>query len=205
MKDREDIALGMIETIGLVGLIEAADAACKAAKVRVVDYEMAEGGLVIIKMRGSVAAVKAAVEAGAAAAQRVGQLWATHVIPNPDPQIDFMITRKKPPEKGTAPEPSKETPPQPPKEKTKEHPDVSQKPFKLSTNEGIEEIIEKVKYYGIGYLNTKELRRLVRNIENFPYPPGISGKMKREEIINELAKRGLILPGDETPIFPSGE
>lgn len=82
------LALGLIETLGAVGGIEAADAACKAARVRLIGKEYADAGLHLIKLIGEVAAVRAAVEAGAAAAKRVGQLAGTHVIPRPDLQLE---------------------------------------------------------------------------------------------------------------------
>jgi len=86
-----NIALGMIETKGLIGLIEAADAAVKTSKIELVDYEKSGGGMTIVKFRGSVGAVKAALEAGALAAQKVGELVSTHIIPNPDSGIEPMI------------------------------------------------------------------------------------------------------------------
>lgn len=76
-------ALGLVETRGLVGAMEAADAGLKAADVRLLGTERADAGLVTVKFLGEVAAVKAAVDAAAAAAQRVGQLVAVHVIPRP--------------------------------------------------------------------------------------------------------------------------
>ncbi|MBN1772959.1 MAG: BMC domain-containing protein [Deltaproteobacteria bacterium] len=84
-------ALGMIETRGMVGAIEAADAALKAAPVRLEQKSHSGGGRVTIIVRGDTAAVQAAVEAGAKAAARVGRLKATHVIPNPDPDVDRML------------------------------------------------------------------------------------------------------------------
>jgi ethanolamine utilization protein EutM len=83
-------ALGLIETRGLVGAIEAADAGAKAAHVSLVGREYADAGLVTVAFRGETAAVKAAVDAGAAAAERVGQLVSTHVIPQPDPELDVL-------------------------------------------------------------------------------------------------------------------
>lgn len=85
------LALGLIETKGLIGAIEAADAMLKAANVKLVSKEKITAALVTIKIVGEVAAVKAAVDAGAAAAQRVGQLVAIHVIPRPHEQIDSFI------------------------------------------------------------------------------------------------------------------
>jgi ethanolamine utilization protein EutM len=81
-------ALGLVETRGLVGAIEAADAMAKAANVKIIGRENVVPALITIKCIGDVAAVKAAVEAGAAAAQRVGQLISTHVIPQPDSQLE---------------------------------------------------------------------------------------------------------------------
>jgi ethanolamine utilization protein EutM len=96
-------ALGMIECKGLVAMIEAADAMVKAANVRLVGYEKVDAGLVTAIVRGEVAAVRAAVDAGAAAARRVGEVVATHIIPRPHAEVDQGIpvlhtgetTRKK--------------------------------------------------------------------------------------------------------------
>lgn len=81
-------ALGMIETKGLVAMIEAADAMVKAAKVTLVGYERIGSGLVTAIVRGDVAAVKAATDAGAAAARRVGELVGVHVIPRPHANLE---------------------------------------------------------------------------------------------------------------------
>ena len=96
-------ALGMIECRGLVAMIEAADAAVKAANVTLVGWEKIDAGLVTAIVRGEVAAVKAAVDAGAAAGRRVGEVVSTHVIPRPHAEVDVGIpvlhtgetTRKK--------------------------------------------------------------------------------------------------------------
>jgi microcompartment protein CcmL/EutN len=84
-------ALGMIETKGFVGMVEASDAAVKAAKVELVGYEKIGGGYVTMIVRGDVAAVKAAIEAGARGAERVGELVSTHVIPRPHANIDLVL------------------------------------------------------------------------------------------------------------------
>lgn len=84
-------ALGMIETKGLVGAIEAADAMVKAANVTLVGKEQIGGGLVTVMVRGDVGAVKAATDAGAAAAERVGDLVAVHVIPRPHSEVDVIL------------------------------------------------------------------------------------------------------------------
>lgn len=84
-------ALGMIETRGLVGAIEAADAMVKAANVTLVGRERVGGGLVTVIVRGDVAAVKAATDAGSAAAQRVGELVSVHVIPRPHGEVESIL------------------------------------------------------------------------------------------------------------------
>lgn len=84
-------ALGMIETKGLVGLIEASDAMLKAANVSLLGYERIGGGKVTSFVKGDVAAVKAAVDAGAAAASKVGEVVAVHVIPRPHDDVSLMI------------------------------------------------------------------------------------------------------------------
>jgi len=86
-------ALGMIETKGLVGAIEAADAMVKAAKVSLVGKEFIGGGFVTVMVRGDVGAVKAAVEAGAVAAKKVGELVSVHVIPRPHGDVEGILPK----------------------------------------------------------------------------------------------------------------
>ena len=103
-------ALGMVECMGLVAMIEAADAMVKAANVKLVGYEKIDAGLVTAIVRGEVGAVKAAVDAGAAAARRIGTVTAVHLIPRPHDEVDQAVpvlvtgetTRKK--ISGTVPE-----------------------------------------------------------------------------------------------------
>ena len=87
-------ALGMIETKGLIGSIEAADAMVKAANVELIGKERVGGGLVTVMVRGDVGAVKAATDAGAAAAQRVGELISVHVIPRPHMEVEEILPKK---------------------------------------------------------------------------------------------------------------
>jgi len=84
-------ALGMIETRGFIGMVEASDAMVKAAKVELVGYEKIGGGYVTAVVRGDVAAVKAATEAGARGAERVGELVSVHVIPRPHGNVDSVL------------------------------------------------------------------------------------------------------------------
>lgn len=88
-------ALGMVETRGLVGAIEAADAMVKAANVQLVGKEQVGGGLVTVMVRGDVGAVKAATDAGAAAAEKVGELISVHVIPRPHTEVDAILPRSR--------------------------------------------------------------------------------------------------------------
>ena len=84
-------ALGMVETKGLVGSIEAADAMVKAANVTLIGKEKIGSGLVTVMVRGDVGAVKAAVEAGSAAAKRVGEVFSIHVIPSPHDDVETIL------------------------------------------------------------------------------------------------------------------
>ena len=88
-------ALGMIETKGLVGAVEAADAMVKAANVTLIGKEQVGGGLVTVLVRGDVGAVKAATDAGAAAAERVGDLVSVHVIPRPHGEVEVILPAAK--------------------------------------------------------------------------------------------------------------
>ncbi len=93
MPDRDPnmIALGMVETRGLIGSIEAADAMVKAANVVLIGSEYIGGGFVTVMVRGDVGAVKAATDAGAAAAKRVGELVSVHVIPRPHENVEMIL------------------------------------------------------------------------------------------------------------------
>ena len=84
-------SLGMIETRGLIGAIEAADAMVKSANVQLVGKEQVGGGLVTVMVRGDVGAVKAATDAGAAAAEKVGELISVHVIARPHTEVDAIL------------------------------------------------------------------------------------------------------------------
>ena len=87
----EKQALGMVETKGLIGSVEAADAMVKAADVKLVGKEQIGSGLVTVMVRGDVGAVKASVDAGAAAAKRVGEVYGVHVIPSPHSDVESIL------------------------------------------------------------------------------------------------------------------
>ena len=84
-------ALGMIETKGLVGAVEAADAMVKAANVKLIGKEQIGSAYVTVMVRGDVGAVKAAVDAGSAAAKRIGELVSVHVIPRPHSDVEYIL------------------------------------------------------------------------------------------------------------------
>ena len=96
MPNVQMIALGMVETKGLVGSIEAADAMVKAANVTLIGKEQIGGGYVTVMVRGDVGAVKAATDAGAAAADRVGELVSVHVIPRPHSDVETILPHTNP-------------------------------------------------------------------------------------------------------------
>jgi ethanolamine utilization protein EutM len=90
--ENEDLkALGMIETRGFIAMVEASDAMVKAAKVELIGFEKIGGGYVTAVVRGDVAAVRAAVDAGSRAAEKVGEIVATHIIPRPHSNVDNAL------------------------------------------------------------------------------------------------------------------
>ena len=95
MSDNNIEALGMIESRGFVAMVEASDAMVKAAKVELIGYEAIGGGYVTAIVRGDVASVRAAVEAGVRAAEKVGELVSSHVIPRPHSNVDSALPLNK--------------------------------------------------------------------------------------------------------------
>jgi ethanolamine utilization protein EutM len=148
-----DQALGLVETKGLVGAIEAADAGLKAANVELLGSERADAGLVTVMFGGDVAAVKAACDAGAAAAERVGQLVGVHVIPRPSPMLAAIETDESPGKRG-----GDESAP-------------SQLPnggWDIAALEGAKVV---------------ELRDMARRVENFPLKGRDVARASREELL----------------------
>ncbi len=96
MADVSTDALGMIETRGFAAMVEASDAMVKAAKVELTSYEKIGGGYVTAIVRGDVAAVRAAVDAGTRAAERIGEIVTTHVIPRPHANVDVTLPLGRP-------------------------------------------------------------------------------------------------------------
>ncbi len=95
MEEKQGNALGMIETRGFAAVVEAADAMVKAAKVELNRYEETGGGYITVIVRGDVAAVRAALDAGSKAAERVGEVISVHLIPRPDSTVDAVLPLNK--------------------------------------------------------------------------------------------------------------
>jgi ethanolamine utilization protein EutM len=194
------LALGLIETKGLIGAIEAADAMVKTANVKLVSKEKITAALVTVKVIGEVAAVKAAVDAGAEAAQRVGQLVSAHVIPRPDDQLEDIIYSET--LESSAPvKVKKEKVVKKKVEEVIEEPQAEHEEKSLFT--GVEEKQSTAKAHkGVGVnrqksafqsnvipseeeldqLNVHELRNLARDFENFP----IKGRQISRALKDEL-------------------
>ncbi|HOP50888.1 MAG TPA: BMC domain-containing protein [Ignavibacteriales bacterium] len=166
-----DLALGLIETKGLIGAIEAADAMAKAAEVRIISRERTDPAMITIRCIGDVAAVRAAVDAGAIAAQRVGQLISAHVIPRPDEQLDPIIIEKNNPKVVLNPQFADKN-----------------KSDNIKSDVAVEEP-NKYTIEDLQQLSTTELRKIARQIENFPlHGKDIStaGKDKLIEIFKKI-------------------
>ena len=138
-------ALGMIETRGLVASIEAADAMVKAANVTLTCKERVGGGLVTVMVRGDVGAVKAAVDAGAAAAERVGELVSVHVIPRPHEELEGILTTPapvtptpKPPREPEKAPPAPVSPPPVPQPEPQPDPEVPAEEEKAEEGEAVQ-------------------------------------------------------------------
>lgn len=208
-----DRALGMVETRGLIASIEAADAMVKAARVQLVGKEKIQGGLVTILIVGETAAVKSAVDAGAAAAKRVGELVSTHIIPRPDDQIDDMIGEVRPVGRKQHKEEVEEVIPEKKPERV-----VKQKAIK--EKESFEEVkpiqkvsssstIDRLKKEALGksspsektqisrspgkfnftmaeleVMNVHQLRRFARDIESFPIKGREISRANRGELLD---------------------
>ncbi|MDI6767671.1 MAG: BMC domain-containing protein [Bacteroidota bacterium] len=192
-----EYALGLIETKGLVGAIEASDAMCKTAEVQLIGKERTGGGYITVKIIGDVAAVKAAVDAGAAAAQRIGELISVHVIPRPDDDTEIVIhppqsqTLKPPYEKKSmdeVPTPARQRITKPRKPKT-----IKESSVDLPTQES-EDIPTPVSEDELTYreqlnaMTVHQLRRYARSIPGLTIFGRQISRANRDELIDELMK-----------------
>lgn len=176
-----EYALGMVETRGLIGAIEAGDVMVKTANVQLVDTEYIKNGFVTVKCIGEVAAVKAAVDAASAAAQRVGNLITTHVIPRPAEEIEMILRKPQPAPKATA-APAKEEEPKTskvPAKKTPETPDMFSAPAK-----GDDEYLAQLET-----MTVPQLRTLARGVGGLNIFGREISKANKELLISELMKK----------------
>ncbi len=208
-------ALGLIETKGLVGAIEAADAMCKAASVKLISKEKVTGALMVVKVEGEVAAVKSAVDAGAAAAQRVGELVSAHVIPRPDDQVEsIMYYSEESPDKAKRKKSSKqeeavkESEPEQ-EELTLPSDEIEDEEFEDNVEESKESEADDSKEeetevtseedlgeeesegdippeWALQKLNVHELRKLARNFDDFPIKGRDISRANRQVLIEHF-------------------
>jgi len=171
-----EYALGMIETRGLVGSIEAADVMVKTANVHILGTEYIKNGLVTVKIIGEVAAVKAAVDAASAAAARVGQVVSTHVIPRPAEDID-LILKKLPPKTADHGAP----------EKAAKEPDRSHEQAVLFDDTDDDDQYRSK----LEAMTVHELRTLARSVGGLGIMGRQISKANKDELISELMKKRL--------------
>jgi len=208
-------ALGLVETRGLVAAIEAADAMLKAANVTLIGKERTDPALITIKVVGETAAVRSAVDAGSAAAKRVGVLVSTHIIPQPDIQLTSLIPEieekrspvkekqipevKKPPEVKPIQKLIPDVKIEKPSEKKEETISSSDTISRLRKEAlGIKEEEDKplpsaktrrkIKMQELEILNVHQLRRLARSIEGFPIQGREISKANRKELLDYFKK-----------------
>ena len=174
-----EYALGLVETRGLVGAIEAADAMTKAAEVQLVGKERADAGLMTIKIIGDVAAVRAAVDAGAAAAQRVGELVSAHVIPRPAEDMEMLIFPKE-----SAPKADRAKIPAAEKPKTKQKESLPEEPRNPDVVPGsAEEYLAMLES-----MSVPALRRHARGVEGLSIFGREISRANKSQLIEELLK-----------------
>ncbi|MBI4534866.1 MAG: BMC domain-containing protein [Ignavibacteriae bacterium] len=170
-----EYALGMVETRGLVGSIEAADVMVKTANVRVLGTEYIKNGFVTIKVVGEVAAVKAAVDAATAAASRVGHVITTHVIPRPAEEIEFILKKGRQPGREAGSSPQTERKSAAPQAETGDL-------FEASA--GDEKYLAKLES-----MTVHELRTLARETGGLSIVGREISRANKDQLIRELMKR----------------
>jgi microcompartment protein CcmL/EutN len=166
---REELAVGLIETRGLVAAVEACDAALKSADVKLISIDRVDAGLMTVKVVGEVAAVQSAVDAGRLAAARVGTLVAAHVIARPDVSLhDELIyvqvrPRKKNQAQSTSPTPSSST-----VSESASSSSISQPPKPTPPPPASAASLVQPSQEQLGSMTVQELRRYARTLPNFP-------------------------------------
>ncbi|SFN26033.1 BMC domain-containing protein [Proteiniclasticum ruminis] len=182
-------ALGLIETYGFVGAVEAADAALKAAEVFVVDLVKVKGGIMTLTLQGEVSAVKASVDAGAASAERLGVLLSSHVIPRLDEEVWPMVLKKEKEEEPSPEDPveDKRSEPSPAKEESEEEPPVE--PMEEDGSQNVEKSLPKQEHFTkdmMEKLKVVELRRIARGVEGIAIPKNQIKFANKETLLKEI-------------------
>ena len=180
-------ALGLIETKGLIGAIEATDAAAKAASVVVSSVELTDATYLTLKIEGDLGAVQAAVEAGAAAAEKIGELIAVHVIPNPSEGLAAIIPNRRyvskyHPEDQRLPLTEDDAEIDLPVRRTQSRPKVKPTPTVKP------KATPKPKATELDSLTVSELRQIARGIENFPLKGREISMANKQQLIEEIKK-----------------
>lgn len=175
-------ALGMIEVYGYLTAVEALDSALKAANVSRLGVEKVRGGLVTVLVEGDVGAVKAAMDASAAAAERVGTVISVHVIPRPADDVTRMLKGGKEPEEPTPPEPEKPS-----------EPEISSEPDTLSESEAVkaeegEKAPQDVTVEEMQTMGVDALRRLARALEIKNMTRAEIRFAKKQELIQKITE-----------------
>jgi len=179
-----EYALGLIETRGLVGSIEAADVMVKTANVHILGTEYIRNGLVTVQIIGEVAAVKAAVDAASAAAARVGQVVSTHVIPRPAEDIEGILKKVS-----SSPAPKAEDAPTPSSD-TKKRPRVRKATPKTETGDLFKPGTSDAEYRAqLDSMTVPQLRTLARNVGGLGIVGREISRANKEQLISELMKK----------------
>lgn len=179
----------MVETRGLVGAIEAADAMVKAANVKLLGKEYTKSGLVLVKVIGEVGAVKASVSAGAAAAEKIGELVGTHVIPRPDEMTETILHHKDDQDSSSAGKPVLRKKPVSKSTSVKKTPPVSsteQTDFFGSTPASEQNV--RVSWPDLEAMNVQDLRRFARKVKGLGIKGRQISKANRDQLLGELSQ-----------------
>ena len=197
-------ALGMIEVYGYLAAVEALDSALKAANVSLVNVEKVKGGLVAVLVEGDVGAVKAAMDASAAAAERLGTVVSVHVIPRPAEDVARMLGRQEGtpgPDKDPDPQPPKPLAPEPeaepdPASGTPEEPESVEEPETIEEPEAVEEPApisepepkELSLPQGMESMSVQDLRKLARELEITNMTRAEIRYAKKQELIQKITE-----------------
>jgi len=192
-------ALGMIETWGLVPAIEAADAGVKAANVQLVGYEIVQGALLMVAFLGEVAAVQASVSAGCAAAEKVGRVIGSHVIPRPEAELRMLFKGKSasqlknppPPPEPVQPNPQGRSANEPIEVQPDVHPAVVNDPGVAEPAQGKKHTTESIDTLAdLAGMTTEALRHLARSVEGLALHGREISRANKDQLIRAIMEAG---------------